>query len=39
MKQKKEIRAKNQKKLPWVAPKRMRIQKEISRIVAATTLY
>jgi hypothetical protein len=39
MKSKKELRTKGKKKLPWIAPKRTQIQKEISRVVAATTMY
>jgi len=30
---------KGKKRLAWIVPKRVRIRKEISRVVAATTMY
>lgn len=39
MKLKKETVLKERKKLAWTTPKRSVIRKEITRVVAATTMY
>jgi hypothetical protein len=39
MKSRKEMQSKGKKKLPWTAPKRVQISKNISRTVAAASMY
>ena len=39
MKEKHIGKVKGKKKLPWTAPKRTHIKNDVSRVVAATTMY